>query len=175
MIRITAWLAMALGGSLAFAASPYQRTLNVKSNLYTKDGVFIGGKASAGTSLLGVRRAYSAKAQLERVIIDLGDQEAHPSGKNPGYYQVSMDAANHRVVLDLAQLRFSKVSEAQIQGLFKKSPFVAGAELTLDPEDKAGTMVLKLKRPMRMEVFQLAKKGKPGRVVIDLKPVTGKI
>ncbi len=122
---------------------------------------------------MAVRRAFSAKANLERVIIDLGDKDAKPAGKNPGYYQVAMDSANNRVVVDLAQLRLSKVSESQIQTLFRKSPNVISAQLTLDPEDQAATMVLQLKRPMRMEAFQLAKNGKPGRVVIDLKPAVG--
>lgn len=153
------------------AASPYKKTLAVKQNTYIRDGVFVGGKAGEGTSLLGVRRTYSGKAQVERVIVDLGDHELRPAGRNPGYFQVSMDARNHRVVMDLAQLRLSKVTEAQLQNLFRNSPNVASATLTLDPEDKAATMVLKLKKPMRLEVFQLLDKKKPGRVVMDLTPI----
>ena len=166
-------IAVVLGfaGISVFAATPYKRTLSVKSNTYMKDGVFIGGKAGEGSSLLAVRRAHSGKAKLERVIVDLGDHQAKPAGRSPGYFQVSMDSTNNRVIVDLAQLRFSKVSEAQLQNLFRKSPYVSEASLTLDPEDKAGTMVLKLKRPMRMEVFQLLDKRKPGRVVIDLTPI----
>jgi hypothetical protein len=174
MLRFVVALVFFGSAFQALAATPYKRTLSVKSNSYLKDGVFIGGKAGEGTSLLGVRRAYSAKAKLERVIVDLGDQDARPAGMNPGYFQVSMDAATNRVILDLAQLRLSKVSEAQVQNLFRKSPYVADARLTLDPEDKAATMVLKLKRPMRMEVFQLKNKKKPGRVVIDLTPAVAR-
>lgn len=172
MLRSLMMVVLAVSGFQAFGATPYKRTLSVKSNTYMKDGVFIGGKANEGTSLLGVRRAYSAKAKLERVIVDLGDHEAKPAGKNPGYFQVSMDSVNNRVVMDLAQLRFSKVTETQLQNIFRKSPNVSEASLTLDPEDKAATMVLKLKRPMRLEVFQLLDRKKPGRVVIDLTPMT---
>ena len=46
---------------------------------------------------------------------------------------------------------------------------MASVSLTLDPEDKAGTMVLYLKKPARLEVFQLLSKKKPARVVLDLK------
>ncbi len=162
---------LGFGGFSVFAATPYKRTLSVKSNTYMKDGVFIGGKAGEGSSLLGVRRAYSDKAKIERVIVDLGDHQARPAGRSPGYFQVSMDSVNNRVVVDLAQLRLSKVSEAQLQNIFRKSPYISSASLTLDPEDKAGTMVFKLKRPMRLEVFQLLDKRKPGRVVIDLTPM----
>ncbi len=172
MLRFFVILMFAGAATGVHAMTPYKRTLTVKSNSYVKDGVFIGGRASTGSSLLAVRRSYSSKAKVERMIVDLGDHESKPAGLNPGYFQVSMDAANNRVVVDLAQLRYSKISESQLQNVFRRSPYVADATLTLDPEDKAGTMVLKLKRPMRLEVFQLKNKNKPGRVVIDLTPST---
>src|SRR5690606_31561767 len=117
------------------------------------------------------RRAFSAKSKLERVIIDLGDKEAKPLGRAMSYFQVSMDSKDNRVIVDLSQLMLSKVSEAQIRRRFAKSPYVSQVDLTLDPEDKAGTLVLKLTRPMKLEVFQLVKARKPGRIVMDLKPL----
>ncbi len=157
-------------GLLAVASSPYKQTLTVKKNTYMQDGTFTGGKAGGGSTLLGVRRAFSKKAQIERVIVDLGDKDAKSTGAEPGYFQASVDAENNRVVLDLAQLRMSAVSEQKLKELFKKSPFVASAEFTLDPEDKAGTLVLNLKRPMQLEVFQLLDRKKSARVVMDLTP-----
>lgn len=167
-----AWAVVAtvLIGCSVWAASPYKQSLTTKKNQYTDDGVFIGGKAGTGTSLLNVRRLYSPKAKIERVTIELGDKEIKPSGKNIGYFQVSMDSKDNRVVLDLSQLKFSRVTESAVQNLFKKSPFVASVSLTLDPEDKAGTIVLNLKRPMKLEVFQQLADGKPGRIVMDLSP-----
>jgi hypothetical protein len=162
---------LALAGPSAFAASAYKKSLDVKRNEYLRDGVFIGGQAGTGASLLGLRRTYSGRLQTERVIIDLGDKEAKPSGTQVGYFQVSMDARNQRVILDLAQLMISKINERQIQETFQKSPYVKSAELTLDPEDHAATLVLNLKGPMKLEVFQIRKAKKPGRVVLDLKPV----
>jgi hypothetical protein len=157
-------------GSVAMASSPFKQSLTMKKNHYLADGLFIGGKAGNGSSLLGLRRAFSAKAALERVIVDLGDGDGKPAGKHLGYFQASVDAGQNRVVLDLAQLKLSKISEQQIKGLFKDSPYVASVEFTLDPEDKAGTMVLNLKRPMQLEVFELLDSRKPGRVVLDLTP-----
>jgi hypothetical protein len=162
---------LALAGPSVFAASTYKKSLDVKRNEYLRDGVFIGGQAGTGASLLGLRRTYSGKLQTERVIVDLGDKDANPSGTQVGYFQVSMDAKNQRVILDLAQLMISKVNERQIQETFQKSPYVKSTELTLDPEDHAATLVLNLKGPMKLEVFQIRKAKKPGRVVMDLKPV----
>jgi hypothetical protein len=158
----------------AFAATPYKRSLNVKKNAYMSDGVFIGGKAGHGASLLGVRRQSSKKLQMERVVLDLGDKETKTSREMP-FYQVSVDAAQKRIVLDLAQLKFSKVTESQLKSLFMKSQFVESVALSFDPEDKGATMVLNLKRPMRLEVFQMMNKNKPARVVMDLKPLNGAI
>lgn len=155
----------------AFAVSPYKRTLAVKKNAYTTDGVFIGGKSGKGSSILGVRRTHSRKAKIERVIVDLGDENLRNAGKSMPFFQVSMDKATNRVILDLAQMRMSKVTEAQLRNMFAKSPYVKDASLTFDPEDKAATMVLSLRQPMRLEVFQLVNKKKPARVVMDLIPL----
>jgi hypothetical protein len=99
--------------------------------------------------------------------VALGDKDAKPLVEELSYFQASLDASNLRVVLDISQLRLSKVSEQQVQRLFKKSHYVSSVDLTLDPEDKAATMVIHLKRPMRLEVFQMSK---PARIVIDLTP-----
>jgi hypothetical protein len=167
---LAAAVIMAVSGLEAGAATPYRRALDSKQNRYVTEGVFTGGRAGLGSSILAVRRSYSAKARLERVVVDLGDREAKPAGTSIGYFQAALDPGRKRLVLDISQLRLSKVSEQQVQRLFKKSPYVSSVELTLDPEDKAATMVLNLKRPMRVEVFQLLKAKAPGRIVMDLAP-----
>ncbi|HMN69330.1 MAG TPA: hypothetical protein PKC28_12385 [Bdellovibrionales bacterium] len=155
-------------GFSAGAATPYKRTLAVKKNEYMRDGVFTGGVAGKGSSLLGVRRQYSAKRQIERVVLDIGDHEAK-AGKQ-GYFQVALDSSANRLVVDFAQLKSSRISEPQLRQMFKQSPFVKDVALTMDPEDQAGTLVLDLKRPVRLEVFQMRGKGKAPRVVLDMMP-----
>lgn len=152
-----------------WSATPYKQSLSGKNNAYVTDGVFVGGKAAGqGTSLLNVRRGFSAKAELERIIVSLGDKEAKPLRSEPTYFQASLDSAQRRLVLDIAQLKMSKVSEMQVQRLFKSSPYVKNISFTLDPEDKAATMVVDLKQPMKLEVFKL---GNPARIVMDLIPL----
>jgi hypothetical protein len=104
------------------------------------------------------------------VTVELGDKEIKPAGKDIGYFQVSLDSKENRVVVDLSQLKYSRVTESAVQNLFKKSPYVASVSLTLDPEDKAASMVLNLKQPVKMEVFQQLQAGKPGKIVMDLSP-----
>ena len=155
-----------------FAYSPFKSALDQKKNLYIQSGVITGGRAGTGSSLLRVRRVFSAKNQVERVILDMGDKDLKPTGPQLGYFQAAVDSKQNRLVLDLAQLRFSKVTEAQLQTLFSRDAFVSSAELTLDPEDKAGTLVLNFKRPVRVEVFQLLKDKQPGRIVVDVTPAS---
>jgi hypothetical protein len=162
-----AGLVAAFSSMAAFAATPYKRTLDVKKNNYLKEGVFTGGMAGKGTTLLAVHRMFSAKQELERVVIDLGDSQGKPNRNGIGYFQVSVDSTAKRVVLDIAQLKLSKVSEQQVQKAFRKSPYVESVEMTLDPEDAAGSLVLKLKKPMKVEVFQHLQKS--GHIVVDIK------
>lgn len=154
----------------ARAASPFKQSLEGKKNAYLQDGLFIGGKAGAGTSILGMRHQYSKKAQIERLVVDLGDGEGKPLLQEASYFQASVDRKQNRIVLDLTQLKMSLVSEQKIRNLLRNSPYVASADFTLDPEDKAASLVLNLKRPMRLEVFQLLDKKKSARLVLDLKP-----
>lgn len=162
--------ALCIATTSIWAASPYKQALTIKKNMYTDDGVFVGGKAGGGLSLLNVRRVFSPKASLERVILEIGDKDLKPAGKQIGYFQVGLESKNNRVVVDLAQLKLSRVSEVAVQNLFKKSRFVKSAGLTLDPEDRAGTLVLELSRPMKLEVFQVLKDGQPAKIVMDLTP-----
>ncbi|MGE0529099.1 MAG: hypothetical protein AB7G93_17890 [Bdellovibrionales bacterium] len=176
MGRVFFLIAMGLpgtwGGVSGWAATAYKQSLHTKEGVYLEDGVFTGGHAGGkGISLLTVKRGFSAKTQLERVVIELGDSELRPLGKKMGYFQVSMDAQKRRLVLDLSQLRLSRISERQVRHLFRSSPHVASVDFTLDPEDKAGTLVLNLKKPMRLEVFQLTGDKKNGRIVMDLVPI----
>jgi hypothetical protein len=164
------------GGSEVWAAIPstktlYVHTLTAKKNRYVSEGVFTGGTAGTGATVLGVRRLYSPKAQIERVVVDLGNKDGRPSPKSLSYFQASVDPGTNRIVLDLAQLQSTSVTEPQLKALFKKSAFVSKVEFTLDPEDKTGSMVLQLKRPAKLEVFQLLGGGKPARVVMDMVPV----
>jgi hypothetical protein len=163
-------IAVATVLTAGWAATPYKQSLATKKNIYAADGVFVGGKAAGGTSLLNVRRVFAEKSRIERVTLDIGDKDARPAGRDIGYFQVSVDSKDNRIVVDLSQLKLSRVSETAVQNLFKKSPYVASASLTLDPEDKAGTLVLNLKRPVKVEVFQMLKDRAPGKIVMDLTP-----
>lgn len=179
MVRqLSLYMVLVVGGLYAWswgavAVTPFHRSLVQKQNKYMKDGVVVGGQAGRGASLLNVRRAFSPKIGLERVIVDMGDEQGNAtSSENMGYFQVALESKRNRILVDLAQLRISKLSEPQIKSIFKKSPYVKTASLTLDPEDNTGTLLLELSRPVRLEVFNLSATKKTPRIVLDILPAS---
>lgn len=155
----------------AQAYTPFKRSLDEKKNVYMTDGVFTGGKASpGGVSLLNVHRAYSKVSKIERVTLDLGDKKLKPLGKGMGFFQASLDSRTNRLEIDIPEFNMTRVSERQLRNLFKKSQYIKTADMTLDPEDRSATIVLQLKQPMRLEVFQNLKDKAPARIVMDLVP-----
>lgn len=170
-MKVAVSLALFLLSISAQAYSPFKRTLEEKKNTYVTDGVFTGGKASpGGVSLLNVHRAFSKNSKIERVTFDLGDKNLKPLGMGMGYFQASLDPRTNRLELDIPQFNMTRVSEPQLRALFKKSEYIKTADMTLDPEDKSATIVLQLKQPMKLEVFQSLKDKTPARIVMDLAP-----
>jgi hypothetical protein len=158
-----------IGAHQASAASIYKKSLGTKVNQYVTNGVVIGGEAGSGFTLLGVRRANSSKAALERVILDIGDREGQPLLNKVGYFHVSIEKNPSRVIIDLSQTSRSKISELELAKIFAKSPFVTKAELMMEEEDNSAKIVLNTKVPVAAEVFRMPSAKKASRIVIDLK------
>lgn len=163
------FLGVGLPVSQALAASTYKQALDKKTSAYLNEGVIVGGRAGKGYSLLNVRRDLSPKLGMERVILDLGDIEGRPLFGKASYFQASVEKNPPRIVIDLAQLSRSAVTEAKLKQMFKKSPYVKGVELTSDPEDRSASLVISLTQPMGVEIFEMPAANKASRIVIDLK------
>ncbi len=151
------------------AVSQYKRALDKKLNAYTSDGVVVGGRAGQSYSLINVRRDLSAKIGMERVILDLGDMEGRPLKGGASYFQASIEKNPARIVIDLAQVSRSAVTEAKLRKMFAKSPYIKSVELTADPEDRSATLVLVLKQAMGVEVFEMPSAKRASRIIVDLK------
>lgn len=158
----------------AQAASPFKKSLTKKTGKYISEGVIIGGRVGRGYTLLNVRRSFSKKKKVERVVLDIGDLKGKPILGEVNYFHVSVDRDLSRVVVDLSQVSRSGVDQAKLLKMFRKSPMVKTAEITYDPEDVSTNLILKMKRPTNVEVFQLSEPNAPGRIVIDMKPAKTK-
>ena len=157
-------------GSLVFAAIDQRLATDQKRHQYLEQGVFTGGEAGARSfTLLDVRRIYSKKDRIERVLIDLGDEKGRALKNTTSYFQVSIAKARSRVVIDLPQITGSNVDQARIQRLFRRSPAVKKVKVSYDPADSNITIQLELKRLAKLEVFKISPKDKPSRIAVDLK------
>ncbi|NCN42194.1 hypothetical protein GW916_13205 [bacterium] len=153
----------------AWGISAYKKALEVKSNKYIDSGTFIGGEAGESYSLLKVRRQMDTKSGIERIVLNLGDQNGKILKGKTGFFQINLEPKAGRIVIHLSQVNQSQVSPTELASAFKESPFVKSTEMILDPEAASTNLVLNLKTSVKAEVIELSKKGKPGRIVLDLK------
>lgn len=75
-MKLMVILSVALVGAVVSAAIPGKQNPlcsdpEPEEESLHERGVFTGGKAGTGATVLGVRRTYSAKINVERVIVDL--------------------------------------------------------------------------------------------------------
>jgi hypothetical protein len=166
VIYILLFCALSVG---AHGASIYKKALDKKTSAYLEDGVVIGGRAGHAYSLINIRRDLSPKLGMERVILDLGDIEGRPLKGGVSYFQASIEKNPPRVVIDLAQVNRSAVTEAKLKRAFQNSPYIKNVELTADPEDRSANIVLALKDAMDVEVFEMPATNRASRIVVDLK------
>ncbi|MBK8203843.1 MAG: hypothetical protein IPK68_16510 [Bdellovibrionales bacterium] len=74
-----------------------------KTHQYFSDGVFIGGKAGRGFSLIGVDRKLGKATKMERILFDIGDELGAPVSDSPGYFHIEISKKNKQIIVDLAQ------------------------------------------------------------------------
>ena len=172
MLKILLALISLVASVEVYGASIYKQSLSKKTDAYTRNGVFMGGRAETLQALMKVRRLHSTKVGLERIIFDMGSDQYRPIAET-GYFHVSVDGNNSRVVIQLSQMAKTLATEQQLRNVFAKSENVKSVEFTVDPEDSTGTVVLNLKRPVQTEVFSLpGRKKQTARLVLDMKTVT---
>lgn len=154
----------------ASAAIDRKAALTEKKNSYLSNGVFFGGEGGRGFSLVDMRRHYSPKDKIERVVLELGDDKGKPTAKI-GYFQVSVNKELKRVDIDLSQMRGAMVDQKKLETIFAKSPMVKSAKINYDPEDHGIVIQLQLASNANVEVFKVPAKDKSGRIVLDLKKI----
>lgn len=139
-----------------------------KANQYIEDGVIYGGQAGVGYSLMDIRRFYSGKDRIERLIFEMGNERGQPA-KNLGYFQVNLNKKLRRIDIDMSQMRGAALDQKKIADLFKASPFVKTVKMNYDPEDRAILMQVFLKQNVEMEVFQIPAQNKFSRIALDIR------
>ena len=140
-----------------------------KKGEFLEGRLYKGGQAGFLQSLLQVERQNLKSVNAERVRFVFGDDKGQKSRQPLGYFHIQHDAKNNRVVVDIAQLSVSRVSEQQIRKALSGSPLVSGVSFTSDPEDGSSTLVLNLRKPAFIRVAKQKTKFGPA-LALDLRP-----
>ncbi len=152
--------------SPTFAASIYKHGLDRRTQSYLNEGVVYGGGAQKPLALINVRSKYVGTHNMQRIILDIGDEHLKPLMSPMGSYHAALQKTPRRIVVDLSYIYQSALTEPQIKKILKSSPLIADVKAVMDPEDHSLSLVIDLKSSVAMEVYEL--KGK-ARLVLDLK------
>lgn len=145
-----------------------------KTNQYIQYGTITGGQAGARAyTLLDLRRVYAPKDQVERLILDLGNEKGKPLINQISYFHISVEKDTPRVVIELPQMLGSNVDQKKIQQILKKSPYVKSSKIFFDPVDTTVSIQLNLKKHISVEAFRLPSADRASRIIIDLKDKKG--
>lgn len=153
--------------SLANAAiQPIQAEFK-KANRYLDKGVITGGEAKMDLVISDVRRSFSKKQSLERIVFEM--ESARGKSERVGYFHMAFEPQLRRIVLDLNGVAASKIAIDELSKKLEKSPYVVGASITLDPEDRSATVEIKLDgTDYKVEAFEMRKPKETGRLVLDI-------
>lgn len=157
----TLFLALSAGAAIPKAKAQPQKIL-------AGAGAKTGGLAGTGFSLLDLKSDFNRQAGTERLLIDVGDIDGRPQKGLPGYFQVELQNNSKRIVIDFAQMPGSHLEARQLQEKLKKSMFIKSAKLLADPSDSTLSLVLDLKKPAKLKVFQVPGEKTTSKVVLDL-------
>lgn len=139
-----------------------------KSERYLTTGLFVGGEHQRDVALMDIRRQYSSKAKLERIVLEMKSLAGANKGR-ASFFQVNVNAPSNRVQIDISGMSGAHLALNEISKLIEKSPLVAKAEFIIDPEDRSAMLNLQLKRTgLKIEAYELTGTDS-GRLVIDLK------
>ncbi len=138
------------------------------SKILLGDGTKAGGIAGPGFTLLDIKSVSNQASAEERLMIDVGDIDGKAHKGYPGYFQVELRNNSKTVIIDFAQMPASKMDLAKIQDKLKDSFYVKKAKLLADPSDDTLTLVLDLKKPAKLKVFQVPGEKTTSKVVLDL-------
>jgi hypothetical protein len=141
-----------------------------KMNRYLASGVFIGGAPGKSFALRQVRRKMGKKSGMERVVLDIGDHTGAPVKGGASYFHVQVDQKNRRVVMDLAQVQTTLLTETELRQKFQKSPYLRLKEIGYDPEGRSTYLAFDMLKPIKIEVFYPTSDKAPGRIVMDVLP-----
>ncbi|MBK9294601.1 MAG: hypothetical protein IPM57_09170 [Oligoflexia bacterium] len=152
-----------------FAAIPIQQAASEKLNRYIEKGVFVGGYDNGVQVLNSLRSNYNKDSKIERVVLDLSSFHKNLAAKRPGFFHISVQKNKKRILISLENIIENKLNDEKLSKVLNKSEFIESGRIFFDDTNKNLTLELKLAKLAQVEVFELSRVKKNGRIVLDLK------
>lgn len=137
-------------------------------NEIISEGVFKGGQAGDGFSLLGIKRVVSTSKRAERMIFEIGTYKGEKYSGQPGYFHAQLSRRPPELTIDFAQTVLTKFDSQKLIEMFKKSKLVKRTHMTSDPEDNSTNITLVFRRPVKARVYTLSPEANSPKVVVDI-------
>lgn len=160
-------LTVIFSSSLSLAAIPTP-TAKAQQKMIMTSGARAGGVAGTGFALLDVHSKINREGTIERLMFDVGDLEGRPQKGMPGYFNVELQNQSKRIVIDFAQMAAAQIDAQKMKEKLKKSPYVKDVKMMADPSDGTLSVILDLKKPAKLKVYQVPGKKAAAKVVVDL-------
>lgn len=152
------------------AAPHFRQAKSKKVGGYLTDGVFVGGQnLIEGTSLLNIRRHFSKKSKVERVVLDIGDYFGRPLVGKLGYFHIRINKKQRKIFIELTDLKKVKLPKDRFVRLVSASPVVQEMNYHFDAVDHTFVLEFSLNKSVALEVFKMPSNHKAGRIVLDMK------
>lgn len=136
--------------------------------LLVGSGALSGGIAGTGFSLMNLKSTTNPQARLERLMIDVGDIDGHSMKGLPGYFNVELQNSAKRIVIDFSQMPTTLMDVKALSSRLNKSMYVSSVKMLSDPSDNTLSLIMDLKKPVKLKVFQVPGQKTTSKVVLDL-------
>ncbi len=131
-------------------------------------GSMAGGIAGTGFSLINLKTTTNRQAKLERLMIDVGDIDGHPLKGLPGYFNVELQNKAKRIVVDFSQMPTTLLDSKGLTERLRMSTYVQSVKMLADPSDQTLSLIMELKKPVKLKVFQVPGQKTTSKLVLDL-------
>lgn len=136
---------------------------------FAKSGVFVGGQSQKNLSLIGLVKQVADRGG-ETLTLSFGDLQGRPLRGSLGYFHVSLDAKNSRLLISLQNLKKTTIDNHDLAVKVADSIFIGATEMTSDPIDDSVNLTLALRVPVEMKVNAGAA-SLANQLIIEMRPV----
>lgn len=141
----------------------------VRLGQFARSGVFVGGQSQKNLSLIGLAKQV-ADGGGETLTLSFGDFQGRALKGAPGYFHVSLDAKNSRLVMSLQNLKKTTIDNHDLAVKVADSIFIGSTEMTSDPIDDSVNLTLALRVPVEMKV-NIGSAQAANQLIIEMRPV----